>query len=183
MIQGWSTEGYIETRILNQQAGRPILKQSWHPVDNLWEVESAIREGDKLDHALPCVAPGIRRDVGSTKVDSVVAINVLWADLDWKRYAGGEDEAKVAVRAFPLTPHCIVRSGGGFHLYWRLAEPWDVSTEEERARANGTLRRIASMLGADMAPAHVGAVLRAPETTNRKYNPFVTSQISYWAEP
>ena len=180
MIVGWSDDGYVETRVLSQAPGAPVLDQRWHSVGQIDDMVEALGQGDRLEGALPCFSPGLRGAPTETRDDDVVALNVLWADLDWKRYAGGVEEAQKRVRAFPRPPHCIVRSGGGFHLYWRLAEPWDVTEEPERQAANRLLKRIAAALGGDMATTHVGAVLRAPYTTNRKYDPPRTATITYW---
>lgn len=171
--------GYLEVRCLRQTAGKPPHGSTFLPV-TATNVATEIRAKDNTsDDALTCLAPGIRMQEYKSGWANVGALAVLWADLDWKSYANGQEGAKAALLAFPYEPHCIVRSGGGYHAYWRLREPWILETNEDRNAATSMLRRLAHKLGADLAPAQVAAVLRAPETWNRKNEP-IQAFVSLW---
>jgi DNA primase catalytic subunit len=43
------------------------------------------------------------------------------------------------IRAFQFKPTLIVRSGGGFHLYWRLKEPYEKDDIPAIEKTNGNL--------------------------------------------
>lgn len=96
-----------------------------------------------------------------------VALSALFADVDFK--ATPVEQAREAVRRFPLKPSAAVRSGGGVHLYWLLREPMELPAEAPCAR--DLLRRLALHLGADIAAAESARILRIPGTLNRKYSP------------
>jgi len=88
----------------------------------------------------------------------------FWADLDFKRFADGEAGALRKLAGFPIKPSWIVATGGGWHLYWKLAEVvrWDASMQ-------GRLRGIVKMLDADIAATDCARVLRLAGTFNHKY--------------
>jgi hypothetical protein len=96
-----------------------------------------------------------------------VALPGLFVDLDFK--AAPVEQAREAVRRFPLKPSAVVRSGGGAHLYWLLREPMELPAEAPRAR--DLLRRLALHLGGDITSAEPARILRIPGTLNRKYTP------------
>ena len=64
-----------------------------------------------------------RRTDKNGKAENCSAVNALWAGIDLKDYNHDEIKAVEKLRAFPLKPHIITKTGGGFHCYWLLAEP------------------------------------------------------------
>lgn len=101
-----------------------------------------------------------KRHGGSTSADTVPA-RVVWADVDFKDYKGGESEARERLEAFHK-PSAIVRSGNGLHAYWLL------NTERDPELLSTGCRMIAGHLGADMASTDPARVLRLPGTYNAK---------------
>jgi RecA-family ATPase len=61
----------------------------------------------------------------------------------------------------------LVDSGRGIHAYIKFREPIEGGTPEA-IKANEVLRRLATHLGADMAPTHFAALMRRPGTENSK---------------
>ena len=108
-----------------------------------------------------------RRDETSGKLSNCLHLPALFADVDFKRTP--EDEARDRLAQCPQPPSAIVRSGGGLHLYWKLAAPLDLQTDASRAKM--LLRRLARALGADAAAAEPARILRVPRTVNHKYGP------------
>jgi hypothetical protein len=88
----------------------------------------------------------------------------LWADVDSKTFAGGEAEAWATLQAFRPAPTWIVRTGGGWHCYWKLRAP--VPAED---RFEARLKQLAAVLRADPAAAEKARILRLPATFNHKY--------------
>jgi len=113
-------------------------------------------------------APNVER--GSTRagtLEQCVGLPALFTDIDFKTTS--VEQARDALRRFPLKPSAVVRSGGGVHLYWLLREPMELPAEAPRVR--DLLRRIARQLGGDLSAAEPARILRIPGTLNRKYQP------------
>lgn len=96
------------------------------------------------------------------KDDHVTAARVAWADLDWKAYVGGKDEATSLLRAIEPKPSAVVGSGGGFHAYWFLNAPL---TPADSRVLN---RRIVAALRSDRAVCNPSRIMRLPGSTHRK---------------
>lgn len=99
----------------------------------------------------------------SGKKEDCYEIVAYWADMDFKAYPGGEQEAREILRQFPLQPSAIVASGGGLHVYWIFRElellDGNIAIHESR------MRGIAKILRADHT-FDVTRVLRIPGTIN-----------------
>ena len=71
-------------------------------------------------------------------------------------------------------PSAIVFSGGGWHLYWLLKEPFTIdtgdptTTAENRARAKQLQHSWVKFVGGDDGAKDLARVLRVPGTPNRK---------------
>jgi len=72
------------------------------------------------------------------------------------------------VNSFEISPSALVASGRGVHAYYFLDSAWDVRAQEQRRRATGLLKRLATALDADPAVADLGRVMRLPGTFNFK---------------
>lgn len=108
---------------------------------------------DAMNSADKYFAPALRKRTGSERED-VLCSSVLWADVD--------DKEQIPQATFP--PTFIVRSGGGFHLYWLLSEYcYDVTVLEEH---NKTLM---TDVGGDHC-WNANRILRIPGSTNSKRN-------------
>jgi hypothetical protein len=112
------------------------------------------------------VGVALRRP-GGGGTEACIALPALFVDIDFKTTP--RDQARAAVRRFPLTPSVAVRSGGGVHLYWLLREP--MALPEEAPRAKELLRGIARSLSGDLSAAEPARILRLPGTKNFKYAP------------
>jgi hypothetical protein len=96
----------------------------------------------------------------------------VWVDLDFKLIdkdlAVGRAEALKIVKAFPLQPSIIVRTGGGIHLYWLLKE---LATGKELRRIPGINLALAEALKGDKKSRDLARILRIPGYPNLKYSP------------
>jgi len=92
---------------------------------------------------------------------------VLWADADsWDDASRGLDSGVVP------PPTAIVKSGQGYHLYWRLAAPL-----LDKAQVFQLVRAIQEALGADPRAAEPARLLRVPGTWNVKYGPPLRAEL------
>ncbi|MEE9234961.1 MAG: DUF3987 domain-containing protein [Candidatus Acidoferrales bacterium] len=109
----------------------------------------------------------IRRGRDGTKA-GCRRTRVVWVDID-KLDKEGLDSLLAKLRELQLSPHAVVKSGGGYHLYWQLAEPLDVPGLLEEIEAVN--RGLADVLGGDRAATDVSRILRIPGFLNYKYDP------------
>lgn len=76
--------------------------------------------------------------------------------------------AKAHVMSIQPEPSAIVFSGGGYHLYWLLSEPFFLTTPEERERAKKLQARWVAFVGGDDGAKDLARVLRPTGTQNKK---------------
>jgi P4 family phage/plasmid primase-like protien len=101
------------------------------------------------------------------KKEDCLSTATLWADIDFKTFEKGEEEATSRLRAFEIQPSAIIRTGAGFHCYWKLAEPVALNPEKD-AIGNQLLLRIARAIGGDETVTDGSRVLRVPGTMHLK---------------
>ncbi len=114
---------------------------------------------------------------------TVTAVPAIWADID----VAGPGHASNALppdraaalallAAVPHPPSILISTGGGFHAYWLLKEPWVVETEDDRrdarrlvARVQWALQQEAQARGWSLDhTADLARVMRVPGTFNHK---------------
>ena len=94
------------------------------------------------------------------KTDNAYQANVVWCDVDNPDFNW---------RNLYLLPNVVISSGRGYHLYWYLKQPADISTDYKRACFAHEIRQIAMMLGADTNVADIHTrTLRLPGSINPK---------------
>ena len=121
----------------------------------------------------PTNAKGEKRKPAAVRsqIGTIAAINVLFAEYDAKDHGGDLAAALAHVESLTPAPSVVVASGGGYHVYWFLADPWILDTEEERARAVAIQAAWVAHTGGDEGAKDLARVLRVPGTLNRKYDP------------
>jgi P4 family phage/plasmid primase-like protien len=108
---------------------------------------------------------GSRDRAGSA---DIAAVNCLFADLDAKGFDGGKQSAWEHLETLEPAPSVVVDSGGGYHAYWLLAEPFMLATDADRERARQVQARWVAFVGGDHGAKDLARVLRVPGTTNYK---------------
>jgi hypothetical protein len=116
--------------------------------------------------------------------DNALSSNLAcWVEIDFTGMGHksgrtiGEDQAKKALKEFPLKPSIIVKSGGGIQIYWIGKE---LVTGEDLWRLKAVNKAVALHLGADTQSVDLARILRVPNTKNVKYTPPRDCEISYW---
>ena len=107
----------------------------------------------------------------------IAALNCLYAEFDAKDFGGMVHGVPLGalshIHNLPtnFAPSVTVASGGGFHCYWLLAEPFVLDTDEKREQAVAVQRDWVTFVRGDKAAKDIARVLRVPGTLNYKYEP------------
>lgn len=110
------------------------------------------------------------------------AVNCLFADFDAKQFVTKADpdlDRGLARTLQHITkidppPTALIPSGGGFHAYWILSEPWILRNTADRQQASKLQARWCDWVGGDKGAHDLARVLRVPGTLNTKYTPSAT---------
>ncbi len=148
-------EGKIELRaIKNGEVKREFFqKNGFAAIDNFCE---KYHDYD-LYHGVAS------RDGQGGKKENCINIYAVWCDIDFKDIS--EEKANELLKYFPLEPSIVIRSGGGYHVYWFLSEPLGKESFEEIEKIN---KRLAQYFTGDRGSTDITHVLRVPETLNHK---------------
>lgn len=152
----YGPDALIDFRTLG--AGGP--RESFYPntPDGHAQVIAAAIQADKAGRDVYVgVLPRSRPD-GSKA--AVVTAGCIFADMD--------DVDDLDTTAWPFAPSVVVRSGGGFHLYWLFVAPVDLSTNEAKADFEAVLKALIARIGADDGAKDCSRILRVPGTVNHK---------------
>ena len=175
--------------------GRVVVSRR-QPPGSLAKYHSASYRLDQLDDA----AAGCVR-ISATQLNAYVRVHLLdrdlakrterglktdtrWvthlaADVDYgtaghssKQLPPDEDGALAIIDA-TLAPSAVVSSGGGLYPVWRLSAPFEVTTDEDRARVRNIGRRLDRALAShghhvDPTVVDLARVIRPPGVTNHK---------------
>jgi hypothetical protein len=106
------------------------------------------------------------RDGNGGRIENVVDLPAVWADIDFKNTP--KTEAWKRIKDFIFPPSALITSGNGSHCYWFLNEP---ATQEDFETAVDVLHRLADYFGADHGVCDIARVLRTPSSMNHKYDP------------
>lgn len=101
-------------------------------------------------------------------IADVASINCLFAEFDAKDFAGGKPAALAHVHGLGNAPSVIIDSGGGYHCYWLLADPFVIATDADRQRAKSLQYAWVDSVGSDGGAKDLARVLRVPGSKNYK---------------
>ena len=136
-----------------------------------------------------CVHPQVQipeeyySDTGKRKPDNRVkarnelaaSVNCFFVEFDAKDFAGGKDEILGHIATLPIKPSVVVDSGGGYHLYFLLADTIKID-DSNRDLITAIQHAFVDLVGGDNNVKDLARVLRVPGTKNLKYTgqPVVT---------
>lgn len=109
----------------------------------------------------------VRRERYQRNTNAIVAaINCLFAEFDAKAYEGGLVECEFHVAHLEPQPSVIISSGGGYHCYWLLSQPFELNADNRKGVID-LLYRWVEWVGGDEVK-DLARVLRVPGTRNIK---------------
>jgi putative DNA primase/helicase len=103
-----------------------------------------------------------------SRIEDVTAINCLFSEFDAKDFSGDKPQALAHIKGLSLLPNVLVDSGGGYHCYWLLQEPFIIANAEDRERAKRLQAAWVKFTGGDGGAKDLARVLRVPGTKNYK---------------
>lgn len=118
---------------------------------------------------------GVYTRSGGGSKEHIREATCLFADMDFKSYKGGQEEAVKILKSFPLLPSVVVDSGNGYHVYWILTLPIDA--QKYRDEIESILKGISLKLLSDSNVAEIARILRVPGSYNQKCIPPKTVKV------
>jgi putative DNA primase/helicase len=135
----------------------------------------------KLLNVYFSVHPGVvkRSQHQRVTVATIAAINCLIAEFDAKDFHSKAD-ALAHIMALMVPPSVVIDSGGGYHCYWLLDQPFAIETDGDRQYAANIQTAWNQYVGGDHTVHDLARVLRIPGTLNHKYSPPSPVEIVDW---
>lgn len=106
-----------------------------------------------------------------SQINGISVINCLFAEYDAKDFAHDKASALAHIDTLAPPPSAVVDSGGGYHCYWLLNQPYPLATPDARRDAVKLQAAWVTLMGSDKASKDLARVLRVPGTYNHKYDP------------
>ncbi|HEU5103127.1 MAG TPA: hypothetical protein VFU22_29100 [Roseiflexaceae bacterium] len=103
-------------------------------------------------------------------LEEVAALNTLYAEYDEADF-GSKDAILEHIATLPALPSVTIDSGGGYHCYWLLDEPYVLDSPAARERAKDLQAGWVALVGGDNDAKDLSRVLRLPGTLSFKYQP------------
>ena len=156
-------ELYLELRCIHPGTGE--VRTLWGGMGDKHGLAAALKGADKLNsegyglYFAPCL-----RKKKKGNADSATWVPVLWIDIDSTDARNLEQ-----LKAFDPAPSFILASGGGWHAYWLLEQPFMLETDADKQKVASILRGLFTVLGGD--PGYVksvASVMRLPDSVNTK---------------
>lgn len=168
LYANYTGAGYTEVRLVQKDTHE--VRQLFRPLP-IGRIDE-----EKMKHLLKLNAQGYNcllrigiSQEASSRQAHITHLPALWADVDAKRFGHSMDAAFNALLNLPVIPSAVVNSGGGWHAYWLLDEPFALVDDIARKAARRVLRGIARAVGGDEQVTSLSNTLRLPGTLNCKY--------------
>ena len=154
---------------------RPFLNKK--PMERSFhlDVDSLVSKASGLCSQGVDVYVGVNPRIGGKgKKENVHYLTAFHAEIDYgrdghKKESGysTREEAREVIECFSIEPTVVVHSGGGFHVYWVLNEPLQV-TNYGIDTLESINRHLSNCLGGDPGTHDISRVLRLAGTYNFK---------------
>jgi len=131
LYQGCPDDLYLELRCIHPETGE--VKTLWSKVGDKRRLMTSFKQADTLNREVfglyfaPCL-----RSESKGSAESAALVPALWLDVDADEDPTQRDRLLERLRAFDPAPSFILDSGGGWHSYWLLDEPFVLTDEAAR---------------------------------------------------
>ncbi|MEO1645964.1 MAG: primase C-terminal domain-containing protein, partial [Chloroflexota bacterium] len=146
------------------------VRSLWIDPNNVGQHNGVLKQANQLNREGYGIyfAPCLRQEQKGSTEHAAVA-TALWIDIDCDDDTHQRDKALKKLEAFDPVPSIIVDSGGGWHAYWLLDEPYLLENDEHKKHISLLLQGLFSALDGDEGYVKsVASVMRLPDSTNTK---------------
>jgi hypothetical protein len=161
-------EMWLELRCIHPETGE--VRAFWAQTGSEKQRASVLKQVDKLNgegfgvYFAPCL-----RWEKKGSAASAALLPSLWVDVDCDGDPQRRDKGLAKLREFDPGPSVIVDSGGGWHGYWLLDEPFKLNSDEDKQCIAQIMHGLFAALDGDEAYVKsVASVMRLPGSTNTK---------------
>ncbi len=161
-------ERWIELRCIHPETGE--VRTLWTHMDKQKQMASVLKQAEELNQEGFGVyfAPCLRKEQKGSAT-SANLLPALWVDIDCDNDSQKRDTGLAKLCGFDPAPSIIVDSGGGWHGYWLLDEPFALKTDENKHKISHIMKGLFTALdGDDGYVKSVASVMRLPNSINTK---------------
>ena len=163
LYEGSDQNLFMELRCIHPQTGE--VKLLWSRIGDKGTLTRIFRQADNHNREGFGVyfAPALRHEKKGSAA-STASVSALWVDVD-----SYELQALEQLSIFDPAPSFLIESGGGWHGYWLLEQPFVLKDETDRQRIGRILKGLSDAVGGDPNYAKsVASVMRLPGSLNTK---------------
>ena len=168
LYSGANPELLLELRCIHPET--EAARVLWTPIGNQQRLAATLRRADALNKSGYGVffAPCLRREKKGS-ADSAALVPALWVDIDCDDDPKLRSTALEKLHDFDPKPSIILDSGGGWHVYWLLDQPFELEDDAAREKVASILHGLFAAVGGDSDYAKsVASMLRLPDSVNTK---------------
>lgn len=155
--------GYAEIRLIHKSGDIGMAKKIYRPANTIHNCNfDYLAEQNQEYHIYHRVNVSNTPDSKKANISAIVA---LYVDVD-----NPSDEALNRLEEMLWPPTAVIYSGGGFHGYWLLKEPFYITSDQDRKEVERTMQGmiLAYGDGADEKAKDITRILRSPDFYNIK---------------
>src|SRR5690606_30664718 len=122
-----SGEHWLELRCIHPGTGE--VRSLWSQIDNAKQTQAILTAADRHNKEGFGVyfAPCLRKEKQGSAA-SAILLPALWLDVDCDDDLHKRENGLAKLHDFNPAPSIVVNSGGGWHGYWLLDEPFPLET-------------------------------------------------------
>jgi len=161
-------EGWLEIRCIHPETGE--VSTLWTQLTNLKQRDAVLKQADKLNAEGFGVffAPSLRKEKKGSAA-SAILLPALWVDVDCDDDQQKREKGMAKLCSFDPAPSIIVDSGGGWHAYWLLDEPFLLEIDDDKQKISQIMQGIFTALDGDKGYVKsVASIMRLPNSINTK---------------
>ncbi len=146
------------------------VRVRWTPLGDRRRLATNLRQADAFNREGydELFAPCLRGERKGT-AEAAVLVPALWVDVDCDDDPAQRAAALDTLHSFDPKPSIILDSGGGWHVYWLLDEPYPLPDDAAREHIANILQGLFDAVGGDVEyTKSVASLMRLPNTVNAK---------------
>jgi hypothetical protein len=163
-----SAGNWLELRCIHPETGE--VRTLWIQVNKPKQLGAVLKQADKLNAEGFGVffAPCLRKEKKGS-VASAIRLSAMWIDIDCDDDPQKREKGMVKLCGFDPAPSIILDSGGGWHAYWLLDEPFMLETDDDKQKISQIMQGMFTALdGDENYVKSVASIMRLPNSINTK---------------